>query len=97
MHSESHPLAGKTVVLESKGDPTREIVVPGATYHIEDWWDSEYIGGGSWMNAVGNPACLQYALRGGLVNLPIDNEVVYGKIDDFGHLVHVSELGEVLD
>jgi len=54
-------------------------------------------GGKSWMHADGNWAALHYAQRSGLTGLPIDNEVVYGKIDSLGHVVHVSELGELAD
>lgn len=79
MHNESHPLAGQTVRLTS-----------GEEYRLEDWWDT--LTGGSWMFADGNPAALNYAMRSAAANLPLDNEVVYGKIGAFGHLVHVSEL-----
>lgn len=85
--------AGKTVVLNDKAqDPVQGAVVPGNVYRIEGYWD--VITGGSWMDAHGNPAALQYAMRAGFASLPIDNNVVYGKIGPFGHLVHVSELGD---
>lgn len=86
----SHPLAGKTVVLKvAVQDPD---ALDGQEYRVEDWWEN--VGNGSWMDAVGNPACLKYAMRSGFGGLPTDNEVVYGKVGGFGHLVHVSELGE---
>jgi hypothetical protein len=46
------------------------------------------------MLSDGNWAAMHYALRSALVEpmLPIDDEVVYGKIGAFGHIVHVSEL-----
>lgn len=95
MHTTSHALAGKTVRLnDSALDDPRGIVVPGAEYAIEDWWD--LLTGGSWMYADGNPAALQYAIRVVAGGLPIDDQVVYGKIGSFGHLVHVSELGPVV-
>lgn len=82
MHNESHPLAGTTV----------KAVIDGQEYdyRLEDWWDR--LTGGSWINANGNPACLNYAMRSAKAHLPIDNEVVYGKIGALGHLVHVSEI-----
>lgn len=40
----------------------------------------------------GNPACLTYALRSGIEDLPIDDDVLYGKVGGFGFLLHVSEL-----
>jgi len=48
------------------------------------------------MDANGNPAALIYAIRSGFDGLPTDDEVVYGKIGSFGHLIHESELGEVV-
>jgi hypothetical protein len=89
-HDNAHPLAGKDVTLTAT-DPVRGMVVEGARFVVEDWWDR--LTGGSWMNAEGNPAALQYAMRSGFNGLPADDEVVYGKIGAFGHLVHVSELG----
>lgn len=71
-------------------DPVQNMVVPGAIFHIEDWWDR--VSGGSWQVSIGNPAALQYSLRSVANDLPIDDEVVYGKIEGLGHLVHVSEI-----
>jgi hypothetical protein len=84
---ESHALAGQTVTLVSS-DPSFN----GQQYRIEDWWENVY--GQSWMTSEGNPACLKYAMRSVFCALPMDNEVVYGKIGGIGHLVHVNELGE---
>jgi hypothetical protein len=80
MHTEPHPLAGETVLVYDD------------SFQVEDWWDRFY--GKSWMVSEGNIAAYQYAIRSALAGLPIDDEVVYGKIGDFDHLVHVSELGE---
>lgn len=93
MHAEQHPLAGRTVALRAE-DPHRGLVVTGVEFRVEDWWDRTH--GKSWMDSVGNPAALCYAMRTGpqLSVIPIDDEVVYGKIGSFGHLVHASELGE---
>lgn len=92
MHTTSHPLAGKTVVLNDKASDLMGEVVPGVEFRVEDWWDSEKVFGSSWMFAKGNPAALKYAVRSGASDLPLDNEVVYGKIGPFGHIVHTSEL-----
>jgi hypothetical protein len=95
IHPEQHPLAGKSVRIKDHViDPAQRAVVPGAKYRIEDWWDR--LGGQSWKDSQGNPACLHYAMRSARASLPLDDEVVYGKIDHLGHLVHVSELGEVV-
>lgn len=93
-HKESHPLAGQTVVLNNNvaKDITQGLVKPGKVYRIEDWVDRVY--GYSWMDAGGNFAAMHYAVRSAQ-GLPLDDEVVYGKIGGFGHIVHVSELGDV--
>lgn len=93
---DKHPLAGTTVRLKLKASPKHPPAAwDGAEYHIEDWWVNVY--GASWKYAEGNPAALDYAMRNGFSGLPLDDEVVYGKVGSFGKLVHVSELGEVLE
>lgn len=81
MHNEQHPLARKTATVDLGQGPEE--------YEIEDWWDR--LTGASWMHANGNPAALKYAMRSA-GKLPLDDEVVYGKIGRYGHLVHASEL-----
>lgn len=84
IHNAPHPYAGQTVNLragESFG---------GVEFRLEDWWDR--VSGASWMEDVfSNPACLNYATRVAF-RVPPDDEVVYGKVDGLGYLVHVSEL-----
>ena len=87
-------LAGKTVKIK-KGILHPQVKdFGGSEYHIEGYWDE--ITGGSWMFADGNPACLIYAIRTSnpktIVKVPIDDEVLYGKVGIFGHLVHISEI-----
>jgi hypothetical protein len=98
MHTDNHPLAGKTVLLnDTAADNVRNIVVPGARYRIEGWWDQ--LTGRSWMFSDGNWAAMHYGMRSGMRDdpLPNDDEVLYGHIGAFSHLVHVSELGEVVE
>lgn len=87
-HQAAHPSAGETVTVEIKGH--HQLPDGRHEYRLEDWWDR--ITGGSWMTADGNPAAMIYGMRSGLISLPIDDEVVYGKIGSLGHLVHVSEI-----
>lgn len=89
IHQEQHPLAGKWVRI-ARGDLAGQII------HIEDWWDR--VSGGSWQAADGNPACMKYAVRTGVQRepTPFDDEVIYGHIGPFGELVHVCELGELI-
>jgi len=96
MHAESHPMAGKTVLLgASARDPQRGIVTGGVEFDVENWYDyAKGRGGGtSWMMDQ-TFATLWYAERARSLDLPFDDEVVYGHIRGLGHLVHVSELGE---
>ena len=81
-------LAGKKVKIVNGDLKGKEIL-------IEDWWEN--VGGGSWMDAKGNPACLNYAMRTGCqkFKIPNDDDVLYGKIGILGKLVHISELEEV--
>ena len=90
IHTSPHPLADRPVTLienNSLGIPTTEI------YMIEDWWDS--ITGKSWQTATGNPAALEYSLRIANTSIPLDDEVVYGKLNGLGKLVHVSEISSI--
>lgn len=87
-HSTPSPLAGQTVTIRPDA-----VGLGGKTYRVEDYWDR--VSGGSWMYANGNPAALQYAVRS--VGIPIDDEVLYGKIGDLGYLVHVSEIATDAD
>lgn len=87
MHIQPHPLAGRTVMVAA-GE------FEGQQYRLEDWWDK--LTGGSWGDAAGNPAAIDYAIRAALEGMPGDDEVVYGHIGSFGKLIHVSQLGEVM-
>lgn len=86
IHPQPFEGAGKT--YELKGNS-----FDGEQIHVEDFWDR--VAGQSWMTCDGNPAAMIYGIRSGTHGLPLDNEVVYGKIAGRGHIVHVSELGEV--
>lgn len=85
LHDQAFHLAGKTVTIKN-GD------LKGKEYRIEDYWDR--LSGKSWGLCQGNPACLIYAMRIGLqeFRVPSDDEVLYGKIDGLGHLVHLKEI-----
>lgn len=88
---ESHPLANKSVRLKSNGELNGEIFV------VEDWC-CNLSGYRCFQGCPGNNlVCANYALREYKDNLPEDDEVVYGKINNLGHIVHVSELGKVVE
>lgn len=93
IHSEPHPRAREVVVLNARADDHAGCVVPGEKFEIEDWADRLW--GQSWMEMNGNRCALLYAIRSAYGRMPIDNEVVYGKIGNTGHLVHQSELEEL--
>jgi hypothetical protein len=77
--------AGKTVTLRADA-----FKLGGKEIRIEDWWIN--VAGIPWGDANGNPAAMSYGMRAGLAGLPWDNEVLYGKVDGLGHLVHLSEI-----
>lgn len=77
--------AGKTVKIRDT-----VLKIGGSEFRVEDWWIN--VAGMSWTVARGNPAALNYGARSGLFGLPLDDEVLYGKIGHFGYLVHVSEV-----
>lgn len=91
IHTEPHPLAGQVVkISDGVTDPVQSAVQGGAEFKIEDWWDR--ISGRPWGDTQGNPACIHYSMRAAANLIPADDEVLYGKIGYFGHLVHVSEI-----
>lgn len=79
IHDEPFKLSGQTVKLKD-----------GREYRIEDYADR--VLGRSWMMANGNPCALKYAVRSAVDHLPLDNEVLYGKIDGLGEMIHISEI-----
>lgn len=87
MHTEPHPLAGQTVKIADDVDE-----LAGQDYTVEDYWDR--VVGKSWMDSTGIPACWHYVTRTGKQDkqVPRDDEVLYGHVDGYGKLVHVSEL-----
>lgn len=91
-HTAEHPGAGRTFTVHPAYE--HQLLVDGAEFRLENWWDHETVHGASWMFAQGNPAALNYAMRSGLGNIPLDDEVVYGHVGSLGYLVHVSELGD---
>lgn len=86
-HPSPHPLAGHTVTVKADlhGEQAAE-----HEFTVDDWNDRVF--GQSWMFMEGHPASLVYAMRSAMAGLPTDNEVVYGKVQGLGHLVHVSEI-----
>ncbi len=78
------PLAGQTVTIKETAAQ-----IGCQPFVVEDWCQN--VLGGSWMNAVGNPSALIYAARTA-GSTPLDDEVLYGKINGLGYLVHVNEL-----
>lgn len=84
MSRKPHEFAGQTVKI--RADVAE---IGGQEYRVEDWWIN--LTGQSWMYSDGNPAAIRYAMRSG-PNVPIDDDVLYGKIGGLGWLVHASEI-----
>jgi hypothetical protein len=81
LHQTESLLAGTKVKIKSEA-----MELGNLELLVEDWWDR--VAGKSWMQCNGNPACTVMSN----MNIPNDNEVVYGKINGLGYLVHISEL-----
>ena len=94
-HQEKHPMAGKVMRIKREAQHFQYPDFGGSEFYVEDWWDR--LMNESWMNCMGNMACEAYATRSAIEDLPLDNEVVYGKVGMFGSIVHVSELEEIED
>lgn len=88
IHDQPHPNAGCTVTLSLA--ETAPDIRTGDLFVVEDWADRVF--GRSWGVMDGNPTAMKYAIRSGLSDLPTDDEVLYGKVAGFAHLIHVSEI-----
>jgi hypothetical protein len=64
----------------------------GSEFCVEGYWEDIF--GKSWMDSTGNPCAVTYGIRCGHFNIPIDNNVLYGKINGIGYLIHTSEIVE---
>lgn len=88
---ERSKLAGTTVTLRVDiDDPFVGRIPMGSEYRVEDYWVN--VAGQSWKDMVGNPATYNYSKRMKEANLPFDDNVLYGKIQGLGFLIHESEL-----
>lgn len=88
------PYAGAVVKTKPNvgKDPFCGMELGNREFHVEDWWEN--VSGMSWMLSNGNIAAMSYAFRigGRTGEVPLDDEVLYGKIEGLGFLLHVSEL-----
>jgi hypothetical protein len=85
------PYAGRTVRLKATAAE-----LGGHDVLVVDWYDRTG-GGARWSETVGSdPRATGYAVRRGLAGLPDDDQVLFGRIDGMGQLIHVTEIeGEV--
>jgi len=90
IHKENSELSGKEIILDSETLKSLEFKSEEEIFIVEDWWDK--VANKSWMFSRGNPACLNYAMRAALKGLPLDDKVLYGKINGLGYLIHISEI-----
>lgn len=90
---EKYKYAGQTLITKDNvGMSSFDTDLGNKEFIAEDYWIN--INGISWKLSDGNPAALEYAFRIGMRigEVPLDDKVVYGKIDGFGHMFHESEL-----
>ena len=90
MHTQSSEFAGKTVRIKFDHEQFN-----GKTIQIKDWWDK--LNGLPWAISHSSVACLYYAVRTAGQGTLTDNEVLFGVLEGgYEHLIHVSEIGEVM-
>lgn len=90
MHTQSSEFAGKTVRIKSGHKQFN-----GQIMKITDWWDN--LNQVPWALCNSSVACLYYAVRTAGQEALTDNEVLLGYLDGgHEHLIHVSEIGEVI-
>lgn len=80
--------AGQTVQLRADAAE-----LGGQPCEIVDWYERTGAGK-TWRQALeeGDPRAQGYAVRRGLGKLPLDDEVLFGRVDGMGQLIHVSEI-----
>jgi len=94
-HAESHPKAGRVVKIKQNVTHPQVSDFGGSEYRVEDWWDRVAGEQKSWITLAeqGHPAAIIYGIRvAANSDIPEDNEVLYGKVGAFGHMVHVTEI-----
>jgi len=82
IHPTPHPLARQIIEL-----------VDGRSFQVDDWWDRVMQTSTSWYlsDVRRNFALAAFALEQAKTNLPMDDDIVYGKIGDFGVIIHVRQ------
>ena len=92
MNQKPHPKAGQKVFLVTAEDPQRGLVVPGAEFDVDDWFDRVYHKEIDIAAYMGNWAAVHYVARARATGLPLKSEeAVCGKIGGIVHIVHDSE------
>lgn len=91
-HTDPHPLAGRTVTVNPAARLFGHTDTTPVQFDVEDWSDRVF--GASWTAMDGHMASIGYGARTADGNLPLDDEVVYGRETESGrgHLIHVSEI-----
>lgn len=67
----------------------------GGEMYIKDYWTNIY--GKSWRDSRDNMICVRYAIRIGVMghNTPLDDNVLYGKINGGEFLIHETEIDSI--
>ncbi len=88
-HDKASAILGSTVKV--KADVP---VIGGSEFAVVDWFDRVH--GWSWMSpsAADVPAVVGFKKRYGQSPAPHDDDVLYGRINGQGALVHASEIAE---
>lgn len=84
---DTSPYAGKTVRLR-----VAAVELGGYDVQVVDWYEN--IGNKvKWRDAIGrDPRAEGYNLRHGLAGLPDDDDVLFGRVDGMGQIIHRTEI-----
>lgn len=91
MHTQSSEFAGKNVKIKSKSDNP---LFDGQIMQVQDWWD--IVHKTPWALSNGSVACLCYAVRTAGQESLTNDDVLVGMVNGYEHLVHISEVAEVI-
>ena len=93
IHKDKFKFAGKKVKIKEKAKHFHNQNFGGSEFEIKDWYDR--VSGDSW-KSKNSAACYACAIR--IMKQEVkekDDEVLYGKIDNVGCLVHISEIDQI--
>jgi len=92
-HDRPSELKGKTVKIKKEVfEPNTDFFI-SENFVVEDWYDR--VRKKDWKREAKfstDCECLLYASRAESTNLPDDEQILYGKVGEWKHMMHISEI-----